>query len=114
MKIMEFFFKVYVLISFKSRLRYLKFKCKNEVHNSNSWDVGVIDVLFIIKPQINCQTMAHQYPWLIIVAEVIVHLLFFRSFNLVHICKRYDFLQWLLLAHDDAQWKVHKFEYLCH
>jgi len=29
-------FKVYVLIFFKSRLRYLNFKCKNEVHNSNS------------------------------------------------------------------------------
>jgi len=29
-------FKVYVLISFKSKLRYLKSKCKNEVHNSNS------------------------------------------------------------------------------
>jgi hypothetical protein len=29
-------FKVYVLISFKSRLRYLKFRCKHDVHNSNS------------------------------------------------------------------------------
>jgi len=29
-------FKVYVLISFKYRLRYLKSKCKNEMHNSNS------------------------------------------------------------------------------
>jgi len=38
------------------------------------------------------QTMAHEYPWLIIVEEVIVHLLLFRLFNLVLICKRYDFL----------------------
>jgi len=29
-------FKVYVLISFKSRLKYLKSGCKHEVHNLNS------------------------------------------------------------------------------
>jgi hypothetical protein len=29
-------FKVYVLISFKSKLKYSKFGCKHDVHNSNS------------------------------------------------------------------------------
>jgi hypothetical protein len=51
---------------FKSRLRYLKFECKNEEHNSNSQDVKSIDVLFIITPQCSRQTMVHQYPWLMV------------------------------------------------
>jgi hypothetical protein len=58
----EFIYK----ISFKPNLRYLKFRCKHDVHNSNSQNAKGIDVLFIIKPQSSHQTMGHQYPWLMI------------------------------------------------
>jgi len=60
--------KFYVLCIniFKILLKYLKFGCKNEVHNSNSYFAKGIDVLFIIKPQFSHQTMAHQNPWLMV------------------------------------------------